>query len=145
MTRLCCSILLLLVGTACGGPLVMIPGGELSGPVEAVPDSWAFSDAHEDVQLETRPADPYSVNVWGVAAGDAFYVAGSNENRWAGHIAANPAVRVRIDGTIYELAATPTDEAAELEAFLAAVKKKYDWEPDDEQRAGATLFRLEPR
>lgn len=145
MTRLSCSILLLLLGTACGGPIVMIPGGELAGPVEAVPDSWAFSDAHEDVQLETRPDDPYSVNVWGVATGDAFYVAGSDENRWAAYIEANPMVRLRIDGSIYELTATATDEEAELDAFLAAVKTKYDWEPDEEQRAGATLFRLEPR
>ncbi|MGI9431337.1 MAG: hypothetical protein ACR2PQ_03940, partial [Myxococcota bacterium] len=146
MTRYSCTILLLLtLGTACGGPLVMIPGGSLAGPVEAAPDSWAFTDAHDDVQLEARPGDPYSVNVWGVAARDSFYVAGSTDNRWAGYIIADPRVRLRVDGTVYELSATATDDPAELDAFLAAVKKKYDFEPDEEQRASSTLFRLGPR
>lgn len=133
------------LATGCGGPFMMIPGGALSGPVQPAPTDWAFSNAHETVQLETRPADPYSVNIWGVAIGDHFFIAGSVESTWVSHIAADPAVRLRIDGVIYELAATPTNDEGELDAFLVAVKKKYDWEPDAEQRAGATLFRLEHR
>ena len=128
------------------GPLVMIPGGELSGAVKAPPDDWAFSDSIETVQLETRPEDPYSVNIWGVAVNERFYVAaGDAENRWARNIAENPQVRLKLEEHLYELRAVRTDEPAELAAFLAALKRKYDFEPEPEQTASAALFRLEPR
>jgi hypothetical protein len=138
-------LLAVALATGCGGPISMVPGGELSGPVQATPADWAFSNDHETVQLETRPTDPYSVNVWGVAIGDHFYVAGSKDSTWVAHVTAEPAVRLRIDGAIYELAATPTEDEGEIDAFLAAVEKKYDWESDEEQRENAVLFRLDPR
>ena len=37
---------LLLLGC---GPVVMIPGGALSGPVRELPESWAFTDEVETV------------------------------------------------------------------------------------------------
>ncbi len=131
---------------ACG-PLVVIPGGELSGTVKPVPSDWSFTDAVETMQLETRPSDPYSVNVWGASAGGAFYVASGRgeEAAWAQHIAADPRVRLRVGDDLYELVAVRTDDAAELDAFRAALKRKYDAEPDAEQEAEAILFRLEPR
>jgi hypothetical protein len=134
-----------LVALACR-PLVMIPGGELSGSPEPAPSNWDFSDAIETVQLETRPGDPYSVNVWGVAVGQRFYVAaGDSESRWAQNIAENPLVRLKLGRKLYALKAERTQDPSELDAFLAAVKRKYDFEPDPEERAKATLFRLEPR
>ena len=49
---------------ACG-PLGPFPSGELSGELETEPVSdWSFLAAHETVQLETRPDDPYSLNIW---------------------------------------------------------------------------------
>ena len=33
-------------------------------------------------------------------------------------------------------------DPAEVEAFLAALKRKYDFEPDDDQRSSSQLFRL---
>ena len=54
----------LLTGTvACGGPLLIFPGGELSGEVVTEPvEDWSFlSDSFID--LETRPDDPYSVQL----------------------------------------------------------------------------------
>ena len=76
---------LVLVGC---GPIVMVPGGELSGTTTPVPADWAFSDAVETVQLETRPDDPYSVNVWGVSDG-AFHPTDPNR-AWV--IARDPTV-----------------------------------------------------
>jgi hypothetical protein len=129
-------------------PLVMVPGGELSGTVKPVPGDWSFTDSVETVQLETRPEDPYSVNVWGVAAGDAFYIAsGRGESAaWAKHIAADPRVRVRVGEDLYELDAVRVSDEAEMVAFIEAAKKKYeDFEPDERQRSEAILFRMEPR
>lgn len=131
---------------ACG-PLVMIPGGRLSGEEQPPPADWSFTDGVEVVQLETRPGDPYSVNVWGVAANGAFYVASGRgaEAGWAGHIAEDPRVRLQVGEAVYPLVAVRTDDEAELEAFLAAAKAKYDFEPEEGQQEEAVLFRLQPR
>lgn len=134
----------LLAALGCG-PLVMFPGGSLSGDVSPPPTDWSFSDDVDTVQLESNPDDPYSVNVWGVSTRGAFYIAGDKDNQWAHNIRANPNVRLRIDGVVYELAAAETADEADLEAFLEAAQRKYDFEPDAEQRERATLFRLSPR
>ena len=71
--------------------------------------------------------------------------AGDSESRWAQNIAENPLVRLKLGRKLYALKAERTQDPSELDAFLAAVKRKYDFEPDPEERAKATLFRLEPR
>jgi hypothetical protein len=139
---------ILAFGIGCGGPLVMIPGGELSGTIEPTPSDWSFSDEFENVQLETRPDDPYSVNLWGVGDGATFYIASGRglESTWAKHIEADPDVRLRIGDDIYELRAARTDDPQDRTRFLAAGKKKYEgFEPTEEQTAAAVLYRLESR
>ncbi|MGH0036576.1 MAG: hypothetical protein ACQGVK_16235 [Myxococcota bacterium] len=137
---------LTLMGVACG-PMGPIPGGELSGAEAAPPDDWAFSDATETVQLETRPADPYSINVWGVGLGPHFYLAAGEgqASTWARHLVADPEVRLGVEGRLYPLRATRVEDPAEIERVLAAMQEKYDFVPDPEQRAQAWLFRLDPR
>ncbi len=130
---------------ACG-PLAMIPGGEIDGTLRPPPANWSFTDAHDDVVLETNPSDPYSVTVWGVAVGDRFYIAAGNKgNQWAENIRQDPRVRLKVGDDLFELNAIATDESDDLEAFLGAVKKKYEFEPDAEQRSDSELFRLEAR
>lgn len=136
----------LVFGLVACDPLVMIPGGELSGETRSVPDDWSFSDAVETVQLETRPEDPYSVNIWGVGVEGDFYIAsGKPDNAWAGHIAVDDRVRLRIDETIYEMRAERDDTPEARERFLSAAKVKYDFEPDSEEASDAILFRLVAR
>ena len=143
--RIAIVALALCVSVACG-PMVMIPGGELSGDTAPVPADWSFTDAVETVQLETRPEDPYSVNIWGVGVGDQFYVAsGKSDNAWAGHIAADDRVRLRIEGTVYEMRAVRDDSSEGRERFLEAAKAKYDFEPEPDQASEAILFRLVAR
>jgi hypothetical protein len=128
-------------------PLVMIPGGRLSGPVVPPPENWSFTDAIDTVQLETRPADPYSVNVWCIAVDDdLFVIAGSGlETTWAQHIASDDRVRLRVAESIYELRAIPDNGTATREAVLLAVQEKYDFDAEDEDTGQAIVFRLEPR
>jgi hypothetical protein len=144
--RLPGSLLLALALVGCG-PLVSIPGGELSGDLAPTPTDWAFTDAVSTVQLETRPSDPYSVNVWAVAAEGALYIAAGSgaESAWAGHIQADPRVRLRVEESIYELKAVRTEEEADRTAFLEAAKRKYDFDPAGEDTESAFLFRLVPR
>ncbi len=140
------SFVLLVCPLLACGPFVTIPGGTLSGEIAPVPDDWSFSDAVETVQLETRPEDPYSVNVWGVAVGRDFYVAAAeSSNAWARHIANDDRVRLRIEGKIYELRAERDDTPETRARFLAAAKAKYDFEPDPEETSDAVLFRLVSR
>ena len=107
-------IVLSLALLACG-PLGPLPGGRLSGEVAGAPPDWAFSDAEKNVQLETRPGDPYSVNVWGVAVGDHFYLASgqAGESKWAQYIVEDPEVRLRVAGTVYEMRAVRVEGETE--------------------------------
>ena len=59
---------------SCSGPFAVFPGGALDGPVEPTPQSFAFAQDAGTVQLETRPEDPYSVNIACAVVGDALYV-----------------------------------------------------------------------
>lgn len=127
------------------GPIVMIPGGELTGTVREIPASWAFIDEVDTVQLETRPDDPYSVNIWCVRVGEALYVGGSRESAWTTNAAADPNVRLRVGEDLYELAAVEATSDVEVEGFLSATAAKYDRELDPEMRAESILFRLTPR
>ncbi len=143
-SRLLCVILTTLFALACD-PIVMIPGGALSGTERPVPDSWAFTDDVDTVQLETRPSDPYSVNIWCVAIESALYVGGARESAWTQHVVADPNVRLRVGEDLYALRATEATSDAEAEAFMKAAFAKYETEIDPELRAEAILFRLEPR
>ena len=133
------------VALAACGPIIGIPGGRLSGAVAPPPSDWSFSDAVETFQLETRPDDPYSVNIWGVAVGEHFYIGTSPDTAWSQHIADDPRVRLRLGETLYELRAERAGEDADREAYWASVKRKYDYEPDPEQMEGGLFFRLFPR
>lgn len=94
-----------LLASACGGPFLMFPGGQLSGTVvEAPVDDWSFVDARF-VDLETRPDDPYSVELNYVVKDGKLYVDPAEGRAWLEHIRADPRVRVRFDGRIYPVTA----------------------------------------
>ena len=98
------------------------------------------------VQLETRPADPYSVNIWVIALDPHLYVhAGANRSAWVENLEADPRARVRVDGTLYELTAARVAEQAEFDRFSDAYEKKYGRRPRNENVGEAYLFRLGPR
>ena len=142
------TLFLLLFALGCG-PIGPIPGGRLSGEtLAAVPSDWSFTDAYDTVQLETGGADPYSVNVWATAVkGDLYIASGSGgESQWARNIEADPMVRLRIDGRVYELRAVRVPLTPEVERdFLAAAQAKYDFEGVPEDEKDAWLFRMEGR
>ena len=140
------SLLLTAPIAGCGRPFLLLPGGALEGETVVVPPSWSFTDAVSTVQLETRPADPYSVNIWATAVGDSLYVhAGASRSTWVEHIEADPNVRLRVDDSIYELAAARVVAQEEFDRFSDAYEKKYDRRPRNENAAEVYLFRLRPR
>ena len=130
----------------CGRPFVLLPGGALEGPTAPLPASWSFTDDVETIQLETRPADPYSVNIWVIALGEHLYVhAGTNRSTWVESMEADPRVRLRAGDKIYELAAARVADQAEFGRFADAYEKKYGRRPRNETVGEAYLFRLGPR
>jgi hypothetical protein len=130
----------------CGRPLVLLPGGALEGKPAPLPESWAFTDQVDTIQLETRPADPYSVNIWVIAMGDHLYVhAGANRATWVESMEADPRVRLRAGDELYELAAARVTDAAEFARFADAYERKYGRRPRNENVGEAYLFRLGPR
>jgi hypothetical protein len=146
MTILRFALLLTTSLVACGGPVLLLSGGKLEGATAAAPESWSFTDAVSTVQLETRPSDPYSVNIWVIALDENLYVhAGANRSAWVENIEADPEVRVRVGDSIYELAATRVDGQEEFDRFSAAYEKKYGRRPRNENVAVAYLFRLAAR
>jgi len=148
LALLCALLVASLVSLACD-PVGPIAGGRLSGEVETqIPSDWSFTDAHDTVQLETGGDDPYSVNIWATALGGELYAASgsSAESRWAANIEADPNVRLRIDGTIYELRAERIELTPEFQTnFRAAIEAKYDYEIDEDDAAEAWVYRLQPR
>ena len=123
--------------------------------ISSAPVDWSFSQAHEIVQLEVRPHDPYSVNVWCVATHGKLYVgAGQGESSlWARALLEEPEARLRIDTTLYDVIATRVMDTAELEAFLDGLAEKYeisdaqlsDFQTPSDERPSAVLFRLDSR
>jgi hypothetical protein len=147
-------LLIVFLALACG-PLGPLPGGKLSGePMSAPVGDWSFLDDEDTVQLETRPDDPYSVNVWiGHYQGNPYIptslIAGVDEpgeRQWVQNVTSDPRVRLRVSGQLYPRNALRVEDPAELEAVRAILIAKYEVEPsDDGQESSAWIFRLEPR
>ena len=111
------TLMVAVLAGACGGPFFVIPGGELSGEVvnESVTD-WSFV-TERWMELETRPNDPYSVQIAYFVRGGKLYIDPAEGRRWFDHIRADPQVRVRFGNKIYPLQAVLVGRPGELEGF----------------------------
>ncbi len=158
------SLFLGLLGTGCA-PFLVFPGGELRGTLDSgVTEDWGFTDGVEFFQIETRPDRPYSVQVYGVGSGNAFYIAsqgwrgalGSTDRaRWTGHLAGDPRIRLRVGETLHELEAVRVEDDLEVERVRHLFLKKYgdaaeSWgfwrrEPDAPRAKEVLVYRLDPR
>jgi hypothetical protein len=131
MTRagLVLTLGLALSSSGCGGPFLVFPGGELRGELASEPvEDWSFVD-DAFVDLETRPDDPYSVELNYVVRDGRLYLDPAEGRRWLDHIRADPRVRVRFGGRIYPLKAVLVGRPGELADF-----------PEDR-----FVYRLDPR
>lgn len=118
-THLIAIFWLALAASGCGGPFWAIPGGELSGEIVREPvDDWSFVDS-TFIDLETRPEDPYSVELNYVVREGKLYIDPAEGRQWFAHIQQNPDVRARFEGKIYPLRAVLVGRPGEIEGFDA--------------------------
>jgi hypothetical protein len=137
------------------------PGLRLSGDVvlEQVAD-WGFADADELVELETNApwGLAHSVTVVCASTGQHLYVPSvyregggwPEARRWNRNVVADPRVRIRIDGKVYERKAVLVTNEQERAEALDAFARKYDawakWHAQAEgERPEIAFVRLDPR
>ena len=138
-----------LVSSMACGPIGPFSGGRLSGEEGSWPTDWNTVADIPEIQLETRPTDPYSINVWLVVVDNEAYIASSllmgpevpEERQWVRNIATDPRVRVRIEGMVYsarlETVADPAVKARVYDDF----REKYP-ELEESRGDGARYFRI---
>lgn len=103
--------------TGCGGPVLVFPGGALSGEVVTEPIAdWSFVD-DAFVDLETRPGDPYSVELNYVVKDGQLYIDPAEGRTWFAYLRADPRLRVRFGDKVYPVTAVLVGEPGELEGF----------------------------
>ncbi len=117
MARILIVSALLLLATGCGGPFLVFPGGALRGEVvmESVRD-WSFANDWF-LDLETRPSDPYSVELNYVVDDGELYIDPAEGRRWLDYIREDSRVRVRFGGKIYSATAVLVGRPGEIEGF----------------------------
>jgi hypothetical protein len=143
--RVAFVLMLALLG-GCGDPIMILPGGKLSGTPAPVPADWSEVDGVKTIQVEFRLQDPYSHNIWGVGIGPDLYIAtGAKGTRWTPFVAADPNVVVRVGTNLYDLRAVPVTGEAERARVAAAYVKKYDVKAEDNWVAQGMIFRLDRR
>jgi hypothetical protein len=140
-------LLLLSVASAgCNGPTLLLPGGKLDGEIQPAPSDWAFAGDYGTVQLETRPEDPYSVNIAFTVVGRRLYInAGDTETQWVKNIAVNPQVRLRMDGVLYDLQAERVTNTAEITAFSKAWTSQSMFRRDPTELGEVWIYSLVSR
>jgi hypothetical protein len=144
-------VLLLLLDTFGGwlfdGPLGPIPGGAFVGPVNPEPQpDW--SQVEKVIELEIRPSRPWSLSVWAVDIDGELYVpsrAGARR-RWPAAALADPRVRVRTNGQIYERRIERVTDPPQRERVARAIAGRYGFDADAAAADDTTwYFHLAPR
>lgn len=134
------------------GPIGPFSSGRLSGDEGSWPEDWSRIADVTQIQLETGPKDPYSVNVWFVVVDDEAYLATSllagpkvpEEREWVRNVVADPLVRIRIEGILYLARLVTLTDGTMKGRVFDAFKLKY---PELEESRGdaARYFKVAKR
>lgn len=137
---------LLLLALGCNGPFLLLPGGELTGEATPIPTDWRFAGSSGTAQLETRPEDPYSVNIAYTVIDGALYInAGDTETRWVQNIADDARIRLRLGEALYEARAARISDPASIEAFGEAWTAQSFFRRDPRELEEVWLYRIVSR
>ena len=107
------------LAVACGGPFLIIPGGELSGEVVTDPvTDWSFA-TDSFIDFETRLDDPYSVELNYFVRDGQLFIDPAEGRTWFEYLRADPRSRVRFGDKIYPVTAVLVGKPGELPNFDA--------------------------
>ena len=150
--------LLAVAGLCLGcGPIGPFSGGRLSGDL-GPPDFEAWSmltdrDA-ETLNVETNPDDPHSVTTWFVIHDSKLYVPTSmvhftknpTQRSWVRNVEADPNVRIRLGGVVFERVAVRLDGGPEYDAARSGLEAKYGLDPEErDPERTIWIYRMDPR
>jgi hypothetical protein len=130
------------------GPLGPIPGGAFAeGEVDPTPTpDW--SNLPGVIELEIRPEKPWSLSVWNAVIDGELYVpsAMGERRRWTTVALADPHVRVRANGKIYERRIELVTDEAKRRQIGELIAERYGLEDSDESDLATTwFFHVTPR
>jgi hypothetical protein len=109
----------LMTSFACGGPMLVFPGGALSGQIVDEPiEDWSFVTA-SFVDVELRPDNPYSVQLNYIVRDGILYIDPAEGRTWFEYLKQDPNVRIRFDDRVYLRTAVLVGKPGELEGFDA--------------------------
>ena len=144
--RLLSLVIACTTALGCNGPTGLLPGGRLAGEPLPPPADWSFAGDSGTIQLETKPEEPYSVNLaYTVVAGRLYINAGDTETRWVKNMTANPEVRLRVDGVQFEARAERVTDPAEIAAFGKAWTDHSMFRRDPAELEQVWLYRFVTR
>ncbi len=154
------AALLIAIATGCIDPKDRRPGLRLTGDlVNEEIDDWSFSDAHQEIYLETQTAYliPHSVTTVCAGLGEKLYVptiyfeGGEWPDKfWNANVESDPQVRLEIGGKIYEREAVVVEDPAEFQVAIQALAAKYPFWKEQlskpmSERPDMAMVRLDPR
>ena len=142
-------ILVSAISLACGGPLGPFSGARLSGEEGEWPVDWAAVADVVEIQLESAPDDPYSVNLWFAVLHDDAYVVSSllmgpddpEERGWVKNVASDPQVRVRVGSIVYPARLEQIDDVELSRQVYLVFLEKYP-QLDESRGDAARYFRI---
>ena len=117
MNRVFVALAALLV-LGCGGPFLVFPGGALRGEVVSEPiTDWTPIATDAFVDLETRPSEPYSVELNYFVRDGELLIDPAKGRTWFDYLRADANARVRFGSNIYPVTAVQIAKPGELEGF----------------------------
>lgn len=140
---------LLVAAPGFDGPWGPVPGGALRrGPEADVPAHWPGT-LGDTIEIETRPARPWSVTTWAVSLDDRLYASAdflTPWKRWPFYALEDPRVVVRSAGVRYAASATLVRDAETIARLRQAFARKYELAPDGiAARTQVWFFWIGPR
>ena len=125
-------LLITLLGLAllgCIEPSDRRPGTRLSGELAELPSDWSFTDAEPEIAVEVHGflGLPHSVTIWCATLDGALFIGARapETKRWPAWADADPDVRLKIDGKLYEVRLAPLGDPETISRLQAAFAKKY--------------------
>ncbi len=129
-------------------PMSPIPGGALSGEIADEPVSdWSFAAAEPFGYLETQVPEPRTITVTCIVSDGQLYVGCSScsGRYWSQQLIAEPNVRYRVLGKIYNVTATRVMGPDEIDRVWRARAAKNVTANPDEIAEDFWFFRLVSR